>query len=267
MKTTEDYSLMQKSQYSARSTVPEDVVGNYAWHENFPYETNLLFRYADIRLPIFGTSIQERALDVGCGPGRMITRMRRFFRQIDGADISAYLLEIAQKEHPKSAFFETNGSNLGNAPADSYDFVYSTIALQHIAVNSIRNSIYREILRVLKPGGKFTIQFAYLDTLPYIIRRDDPLLSKFRIARGSRVTAHADWSENRTNASSTNGACDTTLGPNSLPIAVNEFKSLFDAVEYWFYDIRICLADLRGASHCDYWASHWIFFHGTKPVS
>ena len=258
---------MQKSQYSDPRISPEHIVGNYAWHENFPYETNLLYRYADVRLPMFANMGLLQALDVGCGPGRMVARMARYFQQVDGVDISPRMLEVARKEHPTSNFFESSGADLGRTPSDSYDFVYSTIALQHIAVNSIRKNILRNILRVLKPGGKFTIQFAYLDTLPYIIRQSDPLLEKFHIARGQRVTTHADWLENRTDALTTNGACDGALGPKSLPTAVSEFESIFGAVEYWFYDIRICRSDLRGASHSDYWASHWIFFHGNKRIS
>jgi len=267
MKTANDYSKMQKELYSDPRVPSEAIVGNYQWHENFPYESNLLYRYADIRLPIFCGPIPARALDIGCGPGRMISRMQPYFQRVDGVDISAPLLKVAREKHPNGQFFETNGNDLGAAPSDSYNFAYSTIAFQHIAVNSIRKNILSHLRRVLMPGGKFTIQLAYLDTLPYIIRRDDRLLGHFGIARAQKVTQHADWSDNRVNAPSSNGLCDVTLGPKTLPIAVNEFESLFTGVEYWFYDIRICSKNLRGAAHCDYWASHWIFFHGTRPVA
>jgi SAM-dependent methyltransferase len=266
MKTANDYSKMQKAQYSDPNASGEAIVGNYEWHEEFPYETNLLYRYADVRLPVFPTTKPERALDIGCGPGRMIRRMKPYFNEVDGADISAPMLEQARLRNPTGAFFETTGANLGAAPSNAYDFAYSTIALQHISVHSIRINILKEMLRVLKPGGKFTVQFAYLDTLPYVIRRDDPLLKAMRIARARRVTAHADWLEDRVDAAASNGLCDGAIGPQSLSYALRDFENIFARVEHWFYDIRICLKNLRGSAHSDYWASHWIFFHGEKPL-
>lgn len=259
-----DYSKMQKAFYEDRSTSPENVVGNYGWHENFPYETNLLYRYADVRLPVLETAATARALDVGCGPGRMITRMKKLIGQVDGADISKRLLNEAQQRHPDSQFFETAGNDLGGAPSNSYDFVYSTIALQHVAVRSIRLNILREIRRVLKPGGAFTLQFAYLDTLPYVIQRTGRLLRYFNLARATPLAGHAGWDKDEVSATTTNGACDVTIGPNTIGLAVADFQGVFGGVEHWFYDIRVCLTDLRGHAHCPYWASHWVFFHGRK---
>lgn len=266
MKTPEDYARMQKSFYSDSNTSAEEIVGNYDWHENFPYETNLLFRYADIRLPIFSDTASLNALDVCCGPGRMVARMRKHFKAVDGVDIAPRLLQVAQEKNPKSKFFESSGSDLGNAPSDSYDFVYSTIALQHIAVHSVRKQIFSHIRRVLKVGGKFTLQLAYLDSWPYLIHRRDRLLSLLSIARARRITAHAEWLEDRTDATTTNGLCDVALGPESIDVAKAEFEQLFGStIEHWFQDVRI-LSNWRGARHEGYWASHWVFFHGTKAA-
>lgn len=257
---------MQKSQYSDPAFTPEAIVGNYEWHENFPYETNLLYRYADIRLPVFQGTKPARALDIGCGPGRMVSRMQHYFPQVDGVDISAPLLKVAAAKHPGSKFYETNGSDLGEAPSASYDFVYSTIAIQHIAVHSIRQNIFKEMRRVLKPGGKFTIQLAYLDTLPNLVSRQYHFVNRFGLVRSRKVTEHADWREDRTQAKGTNGGCDVMLGPETMPIAIREFEALFTGVEYWLHDIRACFDNLRGASHTEYWASHWVFIHGTRPA-
>jgi len=267
MKSPDDYSQMQKSFYDNALVSADDIVGSYDWHENFPYETNLLYRYADIRLPIFSETASLQALDVGCGPGRMVARMQRYFRTVDGVDISPRLLEIALRKNPKNRFFESSGADLGAAPSDTYDFVYSTIALQHVAVNSVRQRILFHIRRVLKPGGKFTLQFAFLDTWPYRIRNYGWLLSRLHLARAERISTHAEWSDDKTDATATNGLCDVALGPESLKTAQNEFERIFDgAVEYWFHDIRIYQKNLRGTKHVDYWASHWIFFHGSKPM-
>jgi SAM-dependent methyltransferase len=264
MRTEADYSRMQKTFYESTDVTAEDVVGNYAWHEQFPYETQLLYRYGDVRYPIIADPATARALDVGCGPGRMISRMRKFFRQVDGVDISSRLLALARKDNPDSEFFESTGADLGDAPSETYEFVYSTIALQHIAVRSIRCRIFEHMKRVLKPGGCFTLQFAYLDTLPYIIPRGGRALRYFGLSRARKLFGHAEWAEDKVAATATNSECDVTIGPKSLGLARADFNALFPSVEHWFYDVRICWSSLRGQAHSSYWPSHWIFFHGVK---
>jgi 2-polyprenyl-3-methyl-5-hydroxy-6-metoxy-1,4-benzoquinol methylase len=116
---------------------------NYAWHENYPYETFLLYRYGDIRKPIFETFSERTALDFACGPGRMVRRMRRFFAKVDGCDIAQRLLDEAKLSNPDSNFYLTNGQDLGLPPLAAYDFIYCTISMQHIACHSIRTKIIR----------------------------------------------------------------------------------------------------------------------------
>ncbi|MEJ7676223.1 MAG: class I SAM-dependent methyltransferase [Chitinophagaceae bacterium] len=91
--------------------------------------------------------------------------------KVDGADISKRLIEEARKASPDSIFFVTNGDDLGEAPSNTYDFVYSTIALQHIAVRSIRLEILKAMSGVLKTGGKVTLQMAYSNSYPFKLKK------------------------------------------------------------------------------------------------
>ena len=51
-KTELDYIQMQKSHYEDSKVGSAAIVGNYHWHEQYPYETFLLYKYGDIRLPV-----------------------------------------------------------------------------------------------------------------------------------------------------------------------------------------------------------------------
>ena len=136
---------MQKGVYENSGVKSESIVGFYDWHEEFPYETQLLYQYGDLRKPVFEDFHDKIALDFACGPGRMIPRMSKLFQRVDGADISERLINEARRKNPGSNFFCTNGDDLGNTPKSNYDFVYSTIALQHIAVREIRLNILQQI--------------------------------------------------------------------------------------------------------------------------
>ena len=49
-RTEEDYIRMQREFYNDQSRSPELIVGSYEWHEEFPYETFLLYRNGDVRM-------------------------------------------------------------------------------------------------------------------------------------------------------------------------------------------------------------------------
>ena len=62
-KTEQDYILMQQEHYNDPGRTPEGIVGNYEWHEEFPYETFLLYRNGDIRKPVFESTADKVALE------------------------------------------------------------------------------------------------------------------------------------------------------------------------------------------------------------
>lgn len=145
------------------------VVGWYDYHNQWPdYETVL---FDGIK------THQKVALEYGCGPGRNIIKFadpaKWGFRRIDGVDISetninnAWLnfrdvgLDFASKGMDTSILWKNNGSTLPMIFDETYDIVFSVIALQHIQSHSTRRSIFHEIARVLKPRGVFTAQMGF----------------------------------------------------------------------------------------------------------
>ena len=106
-------------------------------------------------------------LDFGCGPGRNLEKYSSNFKRVDGVDISYVNLENAVawlKEtdtYNNNLLFKSNGRDLKEIKDSQYDAVMSVIALQHICVHDIRQTLFREFYRVIKSGGWVTAQMGY----------------------------------------------------------------------------------------------------------
>jgi ubiquinone/menaquinone biosynthesis C-methylase UbiE len=113
--------------------------------------------------PAFST---RRALEIGCGPGRLMRPMSRHFGEIHGVDVSDGMIAQASaklNDIPHAHLHHTSGSDLSLFPANHFDFVYSYAVFQHIPSADVVFSYLRETERVLKPGGFARLQ---LDGLP-----------------------------------------------------------------------------------------------------
>ncbi len=257
----------------ARKNPNSWVVGHYDFHENLPYETNLLFQYGDLRRPIFDDFSNRKAFDIACGEGRMVRRMQKMFGKVDGADISQVMVDLAEDRTAGSEFWVTDGLSAGGAPSNFYDFAYCTISMQHICVFHTRDMILKDICRILKPDGKITLQYAYSRDFPAL-----PITPVQEAAPGIAIqtfkidTHNARWFDNKTGAQSTNGGCDVVIGPSDLHAVHTYFSQYFEQVDFWFYDVSIgrgglgqprLLPDVHPNSHIsdDCHVSHFIFIH------
>ena len=262
-KTESDYIQMQQEHYNDPEKEPDLIVGSYGWHEQFPYETFLLYRNGDIRKPIFDTTEDKVALDFACGPGRMIKRMQRYFKQVDGCDIAPRLIEEAKRRVTGADFYVTNGNDLGDVPLEHYDFIYCTISMQHIASHRIRMEIIEQMYAALRPGGKITLQLAYNPNFPYVIE------SKRMNIRDCEVRVYqkqpmAGWEDDDFGARSTNGEHDVGIGVHDIDKVKADFSRWFHDVAVWFGNVSNYYQDLEGERHGNYWATDWIFIHGEK---
>lgn len=108
------------------------------------------------RLPQGATRGPRRALEIGCGPGRLLRPMSRYFDQIYGVDVSDAMVALArEKLHdvPNAFPHAIGGSDLKLFPDRHFDFVYSYAVFQHIPSADVVFSYLRETARVLRPGG------------------------------------------------------------------------------------------------------------------
>ena len=103
---------------------------------------------------------RRRALDFGCGVGRLTQAMATHFTRCDGVDISASMLQAARQHNrwPERCHYHLNpSSDLALFDDGSFDFVYSTLVLQHMEPK-YSTAYMREFLRVLAPGGLLVFQ-------------------------------------------------------------------------------------------------------------
>jgi len=101
-----------------------------------------------------------RALDFGCGVGRLSTALAEHFDQVDGVDIAPSMIAeaVAGNRLPERVAYHVNvRDDLALFPADSFDLVHSFITLQHIPAPLVRAYV-RELVRVPAPGGTIVFQ-------------------------------------------------------------------------------------------------------------
>jgi ubiquinone/menaquinone biosynthesis C-methylase UbiE len=103
----------------------------------------------------------RRALEIGCGPGRLMRPMSRNFGELHGVDVSDEMIRLAQERFGASRsihLHQNTGADLAPLPSDYFDFVYSYAVFQHIPSRDVVLSYFDEIRRVLKDGGLARLQ-------------------------------------------------------------------------------------------------------------
>lgn len=108
----------------------------------------------------------RRALEIGCGPGRLMRPMSRHFDEVHGVDVSDEMIRRAREKLrgvPNAFPHHAPDSSLASFPDNHFDFVYSYAVFQHIPSREVVFHYLAEAARVLKPGG---ILRAQLNGLP-----------------------------------------------------------------------------------------------------
>jgi SAM-dependent methyltransferase len=135
------------------------IVGWWNEHQAFEEYDTVLFR----NIPLTG---HEVALEYGCGPARNLVRFKDRFARIDGVDIAPDCIEkakvyLSSLGLPEPNLWANDGRSLPMIADAQYDIVFMVISHQHITSRSVRLQLYKEFLRVLKPGGYLCFQTGY----------------------------------------------------------------------------------------------------------
>lgn len=158
-----DYLNMQNAHYEEYAKAwtlkfRDPVVGSYDAHNAWADYDTYLFKDFDTNGLV--------ALEYGCGPARNLIEFQDRFSRVDGIDIAQTNLDKAKINLDNAGIkdyklYLTSGDNLDEVDSESYDVVFAVICFQHICVYEIRDSIIKDIYRVLKPGGYLCFQMGF----------------------------------------------------------------------------------------------------------
>jgi len=99
---------------------------------------------------------KERALDFGCGVGRLTRALSEHFRECVGVDVSPEMVRRAQSlnaDRPGCSFVVNVAPDLRRFESGSFDLALSSKVLQHLPTRELSLAYVSELLRVLAPGG------------------------------------------------------------------------------------------------------------------
>ena len=231
MDPTNKYTKMQKDYYDNEGITGNMNIENHMRHNNNPDYWKILV--SDTLDPSFKEKI---GLDFGCGCGRNVMNLIERFKRLDGVDISPELIETSKKNllalghgSDKTLFYTCDGVSLSCIDSNTYDFIMSTIVLQHICVYDIRYNYLKEFYRILKSGGMVSFQMGY----------------------GDGHSNARNYYENYYDATGTNSGCDVKVdNPEQLIIDLNEIG---------FVNVQFFISSSYSDSH-----NQWIYIKAHK---
>lgn len=101
-----------------------------------------------------------KALDFGCGVGRLTQALAKHFKLVVGVDIALSMIELAKKYNrfgKRVKYFVNKTNSLSRFKSSEFDFIYSSITLQHMKTKYAKEYL-KEFLRILSPGGLLVFQ-------------------------------------------------------------------------------------------------------------
>jgi ubiquinone/menaquinone biosynthesis C-methylase UbiE len=141
-------------------TEPDRKGGRWSLAEFFQTGEDDVARLID-QLQLLGLSLPTgRALDFGCGIGRVTSALANHFDEAVGVDIAPTMLDFARQTNAgrtRCRFVLNNRPNLRQFPDEAFDFAYSKLVLQHMPPKLAKGYL-RELLRVLRRGGLLVFQ-------------------------------------------------------------------------------------------------------------
>ncbi|PZA16675.1 class I SAM-dependent methyltransferase [Azoarcus communis] len=154
---------------------PEQVAAySHAGRIDGVMSASYLFHSAHISQVIQGCA---RVLDLGCGPATQLGQVAGLNPDTEfvGVDLSETMLESGRK-HVASlglqnvSFRQGDITRLACIPDRSVDAVMSTVVLHHLPARQHLDDCFREISRVLKPGGAvYLTDFGRLKSLKSVL--------------------------------------------------------------------------------------------------
>jgi len=153
----------QRATRVAYDTVADEYEELLRHHlDDNPHDRAVLGLFADLVLAGGGGAV----VDVGCGPGRITAPLHRLGLEISGIDLSPEMVTVARRTHPHLAF---SVGSMGALDLDdrSVSGIVAWYSLIHTPPAD-RPATYRELARVLEPGGHLVTAFQVGDQVVHL---------------------------------------------------------------------------------------------------
>ena len=156
----------------------DQIADAYANNLDYPHTKEYLKYLDGILNEVVGEESLGTCAEICCGTGEAFDLYHSQIETGIGIDISTAMLSYAQKKHPNHLHFIQGDATALPLKSDSFDTVIILGGIHHVPD---RNNLFKEIFRVLKPGGKFIYREPVSDFwlwkfLRSIIYRISPIL-------------------------------------------------------------------------------------------
>ncbi|MBD2199372.1 MULTISPECIES: class I SAM-dependent methyltransferase [Calothrix] len=121
-------------------------------------------RFRQLALQGLTINSQTQILDLCCGSGQATQFLVKSSQNVTGLDASPLSLNRARQNVPSAVYVEAFAENMPFTDGE-FDVVHTSVALHEMESEQLRN-ILREVYRVLKPGGIFTLVDFHAPTNP-----------------------------------------------------------------------------------------------------
>lgn len=137
-----------------KSNVYKSKEGYNLYASNYDQTSKFLDTFEkDFLLTILSKIKVVKALDLGCGTGRLIPTLKKSATKVTAADVSEEMLRIVKQKFPE---VETSLANVNDLPFNEgyFDLVVASFLIVHVRDLEIA---FDQIYRVLKDGGIFIV--------------------------------------------------------------------------------------------------------------
>jgi len=102
--------------------------------------------------------LSESCLEIGCGAGRLTCHIARDFQTVHGMDVAEGMIAYARSRMGSNVELHVGDGTTLPVPDRSTTAVFSMIVFLHFDHAKQAENYFREMARVLKPGGTIMIQ-------------------------------------------------------------------------------------------------------------
>mgnify|MGYP000271213644 CR=1 FL=1 len=173
----------------------------------------------------------SNVLEIGSGPGNVAKQLNDLGANVKGIDFSETMVSVANQLYPHITFDVANAENIP-FENNSFDCVVANFVVHHLARPV---DVFKEINRVLKPGGKFVFAvWGAPEEQSSIGAFFGAVVAHFELGELPHgplfgITEHAVFDKLLTEASMTNCA----LSINELQWKMNSLEPLIEGFWDW----------------------------------